>query len=194
MVQIATVKAILKLVINMGATKMTKFVKNLLGSAILLTLPMVSHAAEWTEVDKNKDFVTFIDVESIHKKYINYAQPVIGAWFKMENTPSNKKTTVVSSKRMMYFNCQAKTYSAYVQRIDYNKQGKVVDSEYQQLSTVQFMDIVPDSIVESLYDYTCLGSLAIEFFKDPNQDENVYRQILQEYPHHIDKFAEYMLE
>lgn len=174
--------------------KMNKVVKKLLGSAVLLTLPIVSYAAEWAEVDKNKDFVTFIDVESIHKKYINYGQPVIGAWFKMENTPSNNKTTVVSSKRMMYFDCQAKTYSPIIQLIDYNKQGKVVNSKQQQLSIVQFVNIIPESIGESMYDYTCLGSLAKDFWNDPNQDEKTYQRLSREYPYQIDKFTQYLLE
>lgn len=148
MVQIATVKAILKLVINMGATKMTKFVKNLLGSAILLTSPMVSYAAEWAYITSSKDnHKYYIDKQSY--KYDKTTH--IATFWRQDKYIKSDGSSYVTHKVLQQIDC-VNQKSRSLNSVKYTYNGSVLSS-YDKPSSYSI--IVPDTIGEALWESAC---------------------------------------
>lgn len=155
-------------------------------SIILFVVPTISYATDWVVIDENKEFTTSIDRKSINKRYFD-GSPFVVAWFYMQNTPTNTKTKVTSSKRLIWMNCKERIHSDYIQRIDYDRKGKVVYSNTIPINQAEFHDVIPDSILDEMQHYACLGSLVIDFFQNPNLDE-----LAQEYPHQMSDFIDYL--
>lgn len=156
---------------------MIKFVKNLLGCLILITLPIFAYSANWIELSNNQTNTIYFDDSSvITKSDLIYSKSFIGSWFKFDYKKANNN--ISSEKFMIWFHCKDKTVSnTPSEYYAYDKNGKVIDSDNKDFSLLKFNNIPPDTVVEGMYDTICLHKLLNEISKANNTKDPKLKKV-----------------
>jgi hypothetical protein len=112
-------------------------------------------AADWNPIGETSDSTWYIDRQSL-----GTSDGKAKAWFIVDL--ANERTDYAgrkfkSSKELVYFDCSART-SATLYHLTYSDQlgeGNTVWSSSVDKKNVTYLDVVPDSIGETLLDLVC---------------------------------------
>lgn len=149
--------------------------------------------ADWMEIHRDDEGISYIDVQSIQKS-THKGKAIVGAWDKVEfykgRWTGNKYAHI--STGFGWFNCQDKTMSNIVNWIAYDKQGNLLKQESQAIK--QFEYIEADTYGEELWDMACTQALIKDFVAAGGADmtERQFNQLSKQYPEQIDNFMRYL--
>lgn len=122
---------------------------------LLLAYSSIVNASDWATFGETSLSIWYLDKESIAS-----VDGKMKAWFlvdfKDEQTAYNGKK-YKSTKQLSYFDCPSKT-SALVQEAFFTDQfgeGTIADSYSLNKKNLEFTDVIPDSIGESMLKFVC---------------------------------------
>jgi hypothetical protein len=131
----------------------------LLAAFITMALSNLAFGSNWVLVEMSADK----DFHSIDQESIASSGKYKKAWFRTDygsmQTLKYQPKNYLSSKSLWYFNCQERTMAA-TQQLFYSGQagnGELVDSYTYPIQSMQFSEVAPDTIGESMLNAVCRG-------------------------------------
>ena len=126
------------------------FKKLLVG--LLITIPMVAQA-EWLQVDKNDEFISYIDPARTvtTNESLKYAE----AWLKLViHNDIKQDGLAVGDYRLVKYKYRCNSSEASLMAVhSYKKSGDHIDSETFKYD--EFKSVIPDSMGEFYYEAVC---------------------------------------
>lgn len=127
----------------------------------LIFLSRTASAAEWEVVSIMGEYSGFVEVDASSIVTVGKFHK---AWFKWTNTEPQKMPVSVRAEysvdtyhvqiSLEYFNCAERT-SATVQSVYRNKEGGVVGSGNIPAANASYVEVVPESVGESMLERVC---------------------------------------
>jgi hypothetical protein len=116
-----------------------------------------SHAADWKLVNKSDTVAAYFDEQGIARTQNKIKVWVLWDYVSPQKTDSSPQKQYLSLKELSYYDCAERT-RAPVQAVFYPGPfgtGESVETTVRDPSKVLFVDVVPDTVGESMLDRAC---------------------------------------